>query len=566
MEIVFKIFRMIALVFSCYGWIYWIIEKRKIKQEFSILILTSGIGSLMFFAGILNILELASIGIFLTGMVWAFVSVREKKNPCEFITVGIAIFIIAAIFILFLLYGTKVLRYDNFSHWAVVARTIVKENRFPNFQDSIIMFQSYPLGSAAYIYYICKITGIHSEWMMLYAQAIVILGALIPLFAFTKNKLTNNILVTITIIFILCSNIRLTDLCVDTLLTVVGAGGVLFCAYYNHKISKMYKYIIPILIFLVSIKNSGIFFVFAILAYMLVLCKWNGKKWKIILGLLSVPLSTILLWSQHVKLVFTSGMSAKHSMSVENLTSIFQGKTQEDIVNIVKAYCEKIFSVNNPVIYIFMIFVILFVFYKLAKKQSIIKRSILFMVLAYVGYQISLLGMYVFSMPTDEALNMASYERYHITMIGFLFIVILPYIMVALGMQKRKILVTSIIILLAYVILLPQFEYLKRIRYETTERYRYEKIIQDNQVPYDSSYIFLQEDDDYGYSYYFYRYYFGTVNVAVYNKNQLEDIGEQWRNYEYLIVLDETKENTEYLENILHTTPKERVIKLGEYK
>ena len=54
--LIFKIIRLILLMISCYGWIAFITEK-KIKVEFSVMLFVSGTGSVMFLAGILNIME-----------------------------------------------------------------------------------------------------------------------------------------------------------------------------------------------------------------------------------------------------------------------------------------------------------------------------------------------------------------------------------------------------------------------------------------------------------------------------------------------------------------------------
>ena len=561
--LVLKIIRLLLLIISSFGWIAFITEKR-IKVEFSVMLFISGVGSLMFIAGILNILEITSLFILLIGLGFAIRAVINIRISEEFISWGI-VFLLFSSFVLFvLLYGTKFIRYDNFSHWAVVAREILENDRFPNFQDELITFQSYPTGSAAFIYYICKVSGIHSEWMMMYAQGMGIIGMLVPLFAFCK-RVQQIFLPIITVVFILCCNIRVTDICVDTLLLCAGAAGILFCIYYKGKIHSLYMMLIPVLIFLVSIKNSGIFFAICIIIYFLIESR-NFRQ----AGLLSgVTVITIVLWKQHISLVFESGMSTKHSMSLMNLSSTFAEKSKEDILLIVNNYLKSVFSLHNEFLYFGVGIICLLLFYIKSRKKYVhfVIRNSIFCLATYIVYQFSLIGMYLFSMPTNEAISMASYDRYHMTILGFLVIIMLPQVML---MNFSKVHLTfmwyGIITLAEYFSLTPDLSYLARINWESTERYQYEKIIEENAVPSKSSYMILRDDDDYGYTYYFYRYYLKSNQVSVFTDEQLSNLGEPWGLYDYIIILDRTVEEYDYIQNTLGINSNEQVIKLSEWE
>ena len=83
--VVVKCLRLLLLIVSCYGWITFI-WKKNIKIEFSVMLFVSALGSFMFFAGILNILELASLLIFAVGLVLAlrtFVKDKTSKKVTE---------------------------------------------------------------------------------------------------------------------------------------------------------------------------------------------------------------------------------------------------------------------------------------------------------------------------------------------------------------------------------------------------------------------------------------------------------------------------------------------------
>lgn len=563
--LILKTIRFLILIISSYGWIVFLTEK-KIKAEFSVMLFISGTGSLMFAAGLLNILEITSLFIVVAGLVFTIRSLRKGQMPVDLLSWGIIFFIFSLVALFALLYGTKFTRYDNFSHWAVVAREILENNRFPNFQDQLITFQSYPPGSAAFIYYICKVSGIHSEWMMMYAQGIATVGMLVPLFAFCK-KARNIVLPIITIIFILCCNIRLVDICVDTLLLCTGSAGVLFCIYYQKRVHDLYPALIPVLIFLVSIKNSGIFFAAGIIVYFLLVCGKRNLKQAVILS--AVTLVTILLWKQHVSLVFESGMTTKHSMSLANLSSTFTEKTKDDILQITDRYLKSVFTLRNEFFYfaVGIICLLLFCIKTKKKYRSFVIKNSVFCIMIYIVYQFSLLGMYLFSMPTNEAMNMASYDRYHMTILGFLVIIMLPQVMsVTFSKMQLSLAWYSVTALVEYASLTPDLNYLLRIDWEETERYRYEKVIEDYEVPVRSSYLVLRNDDDYGYSYYFYRYYLESSQVEVFTDEQLPDLGEIRDYYEYIIILDGTEEEYNYVQNTLGIDSTDRVIKLSEWE
>ena len=61
------------------------------------------------------------------------------------------------------------------------------QDRMPNFEDTLIMFQAYPLGSSLFIYYVCKIVGT-TEACFLWAQIILMLSALFSGLVFVTKK------------------------------------------------------------------------------------------------------------------------------------------------------------------------------------------------------------------------------------------------------------------------------------------------------------------------------------------------------------------------------------------
>lgn len=170
--------------------------------------------TLLFLAGLLNLLPEVTMGLYLIGFAGILYSLYKEKDISflkPYINVGYAVLLILLVIFAVYLRGKIFAHYDNFSHWALVVRRMLTVNRYPNFEDTLIMFQAYPLGSATYIYYFAKLISI-SESVQMLAQTYMLLAAILPLFSFAKK---NQAAVAIAIIsfvnYVLWCNIKITD-------------------------------------------------------------------------------------------------------------------------------------------------------------------------------------------------------------------------------------------------------------------------------------------------------------------------------------------------------------------
>lgn len=62
-----------------------------------------------------------------------------------------------------------------------MVKNMYYDSAFPNFQDPVICFQLYPLGSAGFIWYVCRCVG-YSEGITMFAQNALILSCVLPFF------------------------------------------------------------------------------------------------------------------------------------------------------------------------------------------------------------------------------------------------------------------------------------------------------------------------------------------------------------------------------------------------
>ena len=157
------------------------------------------------------------------------------------------------LFLFILLKDNLWIHYDNFSHWGIVAKEIVTYNQFPNFQSDLIQFQSYATGSASFIYYMSKITGLHSEGFMSVAQSWLVLSACFTFFVWiSRNSKKYSIPVIMFIILLFIVNIQPYDLLVDTLLTSLALATINIIVFYQKSLQKITYQLSLIFLFLIN--------------------------------------------------------------------------------------------------------------------------------------------------------------------------------------------------------------------------------------------------------------------------------------------------------------------------
>src|SRR5699024_8502118 len=119
--------------------------------------------TVLFIAGILNFLPLATSALFITGLFLFFTEIysayKEKmmfKKLGRYLTPGIIMFLIMGVYFSLLLSGQRLVYRDDYSHWVLVIKNLIMEDRFPNSSSIYISHNSYPMGSALFIYYFSK--------------------------------------------------------------------------------------------------------------------------------------------------------------------------------------------------------------------------------------------------------------------------------------------------------------------------------------------------------------------------------------------------------------------------
>lgn len=554
--LILRIFFLLAILS---GYSFYIKEKFEIAFSFSIATTISCLGSFLILSGILNILPLMIYMISIFGFA-LFINYIFRRKILKILSkkekVIYASWLFLVLYLFFMVSKASLYSYDNFSHWATVVKSMLINNRFPNFEDNLVTFQAYPLASSVFIYYVLKLVGTSDSCYML-GQIILMLSFLITALEFINKK--NRLFYLFAIAFFafaLSANVQIYDLLVDSLLAAAAFSLFSIGFYYGkeEKVKKVLILSIPFNIFLLNIKNSGIFFVFLFWIYLAVLLKKlkiedrKKKKTNFVYLFINVffSLFSLYLWKRHVNLVFVSGQTSKHAMSISNFRSILGQKSLGDILNIGKQMLISFFSFTNTSLMtmILISFIILVLagrcFLLKDKKNGLLYVRKLFAIyLLFFIYLLAVFFMYVFSMPLYEAEQIAGFNRYILTIVIFIFGLFYLFLVKDHRLYKNKKL-SLFIIMIITLSLIPIRTRLKNliIRYEYKGKQKLEDLVERHQLPRRCKYLIYDKDMDLTYLEYMAGFEIWTDNLRAANKSNFEECLKDLSLYDYIIVLN----------------------------
>lgn len=531
--------------------IFWIIilgikkfieDKFKIDNAFTLALAFSAVGIIMYIAGILNMMALTAITLMISSLTYLGYKLHKEKPSIKKLKETIkqpSVFIPIIIFIYITIIGAgmHITLYDNFSHWGLIIKNMFIDNALPNFMDTAIMFKGYQPGSACFIYFYGLLAG-KTDGAMIIAQNYLVFVYLIPLFKLIKgnNKVLKNILVTVFYIFTMLVSTKFNDLLVDSLISTMAIASLAIIAFYKKDLKKAFLYSMPITLYVCLVKNTGFLVGIINSVYMLYLAKNKGnikEGWKYTgLTMLALVL-TLLIWQGHTKLAFGDlALNAKHTLSTDNVILSLRTKGWSKIFTLIKAYALHLFTFKNNItnIYILIINGLLLLFAYLEKNKK--ERKTLLMLtgvidIIYLAYYGVLGGMYLFSMPWEEAIVFASYERYMTTIVLVIIGIMLLYL---INYNEKKhnyklIVIPSILLMLSTVFLFPS-----NVRaligtddYTGSIVHKYDLLLEDYKDFNTEKQYYIYSPSatgDYGYLFHISRYKFNTGNVEVIYKDE----------------------------------------------
>ena len=552
---------MLALAaFSCYGYFRRAEKIFALRAEFAVFTSFTALGLLMLLAGVLNILVPAVYALFALGLALAVWSIVRREALKDFLKPGVVFLLVCCGFFFVLLYGSKLTHIDNYSHWGAILKMIIQRDALPA-NDPLVYFPAYPTGSSLLIYYFVRIAGIQAEWFWCYIQAVYLASCAATLFCFAEpdgraEKWTARITAAIVGLSLLCANIDLADLLVDTLIPMIGLAGTAMCIYYRDKLADKAVPLIVTVCFLPMVKNSG--YLFSAVIIIFALCLSIGAvrlRLTAVMGLCLLGINRI--WAWHVKSVFTEGMASYHAVSAESFQSSFAEKTAEDLLDITRAYLEAVLSRGRLPWLLLCIAAVVFIICKSGKWRQL-RGFVLAGAGIWLAWVIGVLGMYFFSMGLGEARGLAAFDRYYASALifcgGYFFIICMSALdgKPSAGLKAATLLCCVLCIIMAD----PNYTYLKRQSsrggFEALEmRNRMDALIDENNIPSGLGYLVLSGDYDDTTLRVMTTYLLQPATTRVCSDDELQQLDGQWRTYDYYIVAGETEANMEFVRDVM---------------
>lgn len=417
----------ILLIISMIGYMQFVRKVMSIRWEFIPIFVFSAIACIVYFAGLAGQLFTGSIVVLVTGLLLFRGRViqalyQSKRGTWSFSFSLFQLSFLSGVFVfLLILFHTELTHYDNFSHWAIVVKEMLSTNAFPTPSSDLIEFKNYPLGTSSFIYYICRFMG-HAQPIMLLAQGLLIFSCFYAMFGIVSEKkrflLYAFLGLGLSTLSFFNLTIRITNLLVDFLLPIYALAIVAAIYQYRHDLKRACIIILPLAGLLTVIKSTGIIFAAVGLIFLVYIWLANKQRanWKIGLAVLGTIVGALLpyfSWSWRMATVF-HGVNNKFEGAAAALKS---GKTAEQKWDILVLFLKSSVDITSRPVLGIVIFEVAaiaasIVAYVVLKKKWNLWKVLIALNVVVVLYYTGILALYLFSMPVDEAVRLAGFERY----------------------------------------------------------------------------------------------------------------------------------------------------------
>lgn len=396
-----------------------------LRWEFIPVFVFSSIACLVFLSGLAGQLFTGSILILIAGLLlyggMLFLRLRRGASLRMSFSIFQFSFLAGTFVFLLVLFQNQLTHYDNFSHWAIVLKQMLSTDAFPTPDSNLIDFKNYPLGTSSFIYYVCRFMG-HSQSVMLLAQGLLIFSCFYAMFGIVSEKkrflLYAFLGLGLSTLSFFNLTIRITNLLVDFLLPIYALAILAVIYQYRNEIKKACIVVLPLAGLLTIIKSTGI--IFAAIGLIFLVYTWLKHKqkfsWKTALAVVGTICGALIPyfgWSWRMATVF-QGIDNKFDVATSGIQA---GKTPEQMREILWTFLKASTDLTTrPVIgiVIFQLIAIaasVFAIVVLKKKWNLWKALIALDVVLLLYYA-GILALYLFSMPLDEAIVLAGFERY----------------------------------------------------------------------------------------------------------------------------------------------------------
>lgn len=395
-----------------------------IRREFIPAFVFSSVACIIYFSGLFGNLFIGSVFVLVSGLVAFGMMLVEKLRKRGHSSLNLSLFgffwTVGSLFFFFLLFRSKLIHYDNFSHWGIVVKQMLSTDAFPTAQSNLIDFKNYPLGISSFIYYISRFVG-NSQSIMIVAQGLLIFSYFYAMFGIISEKKRFLLYAFLGLVFATLSffnlTVRINNLLVDFLLPIHTLA--IFAVAYQYRSDPKRAFIItlPMIGLLTITKNTGIVFAGIGLIFLFYIVFTHTKKisrrkliaWSLLLLLLAML--PYLSWTWHVNTTFST---VSNKFDLQNMPT---EKTSEQIKEITSLFIQASTDLSTRPALGILAFNLLSIGalafnFLVLKKKWLLGKVLISLNIIIFSYYIGILGLYIFSMPLDEAMRLAGFDRY----------------------------------------------------------------------------------------------------------------------------------------------------------
>lgn len=415
----------VVLILSFAGYMLFVRRTLALPWEFIPVFVFSSISVIVFFCGLAGQLQTGSLIVLGLGLLALIAALflrtgrrAARRRPPSMYQLA---FFAGSLLFLLVLFQNRLTHYDNFSHWAIVLKQMLITNAFPGPDSLLIDFKNYPLGTSSFLYYVCRFVG-HAQPVMLLAQGLLIFSCFYAMFGIISEKkrflLAAFLGMGLSSLSFFNITIRISNLLVDFLLPIYTLAIFAVVYHYRARLKMACLVVLPLAGLLTIIKSTGVIFAAIGLLYLVYVWLRSGGRSILrhalaVIAALCGSLLPYFGWDWRMKTVF-QGVDNKFDVAAAGLQT---EKTPDQISEIISLFVSSATDLSTrPALGIaafqgIAILAIVFAAFVLKKKWNLWK-ALIALDLVVILYYAGILGLYLFSMPLDEAIVLAGFERY----------------------------------------------------------------------------------------------------------------------------------------------------------
>ena len=418
------------------------------KYEEVLPISCSAIVAFSFLLGMCSLLKISTILIVVISLVLyvlSIIKIIKTKNIKEVLgrlfTPGFLVYIVLFVLFLFALKGKLMDSFDEFSHWGDVVKAMTTIDDFASNKASHSIFRTYPPGMSLFQYFLQKINTLltgetFSEWMLYFAYYTFAISFIIPICSSFSYKRIIAPLTMMAVIFLVPSCFYLnayTSIYIDQFLSFLLCGGLIQLLW-NKKRDIFFDISMYLIMFmLVLSKDVGLLFAI-FLGVGFAVTKVIDSKEKLLsknkIVVIAITLIAIfvpkLLWNLSCNM---NGATALFGNKIDfaNLIQVISGNDTTYRTTVFKNYIAYFLTsgitpgnlgiqITFTCLTLITITALCIISSIAIRKCNINKKNAkiteIVMIAVLVIYVIGMCVIYMYKFSEDEALGLASLDRY----------------------------------------------------------------------------------------------------------------------------------------------------------